>query len=192
MATLNGQVYSVFNKTEDVVSDTQAVSTGLWSAAIGTLSTAFTSSAQTASTGQYYIDVYNVATSSTTVVPEVQFSIAYGNYAGSGSLKLNEQYPSRALYMQFKSLLLSPGTASRFSFNGVNKDHALFIALERPRFKEKLDIGSWQLSISGSNGKIYTMFDNSSISGGQTLQTGGRVFNIISGSAAGEGDGDRQ
>ena len=95
---LNGQVFYSFVVGEDIVSDRQDISSGLFSGEAGTLLSAFTSSVQSASSGPYYIDVYNVSPLSTTTIPEVQFAIAYGHKWGSGSLKLNEQYPTRAIY----------------------------------------------------------------------------------------------
>jgi hypothetical protein len=184
MAITNGQAFWRFDPTEDVVSDRQDISAGLWSSGAGTLLTAHTSSEQTASTGQYYIDIYNVATSSTTTTPEVQFSLAYGNKAGSGSLKLNEQYPTRAIYSQYKNVLLEP-TDEYFTIDGVNKSHIVVVNFKLDRIKQTLDPGNWELAVSGSNGNTYKFIDDSGQTLSPTLGRAGRRFNIVSGTIAG-------
>lgn len=184
MATLNGQTLFKFNQEDDVVVDRQTVSAGLWSSNAGTLSQLFTSSVQTASTGQYYIDVYNVATSSTTTTPEIQFSVAYGHKEGSGSLKLNEQFPTKAIYSQYKNILLTP-TDDYFTIDGENKEHIMVLNMRRARVKQTIDPGNWEMNISGSTGETYTFIDNSSLVTADTIGNSGRQYNIISGTIAG-------
>jgi hypothetical protein len=183
MATINGQTFTRFDSLDDIVSDRQNISAGLWSGGAGTLSSLFTSSVQTSSTGQYYINAYNVATSSLTTTPEVQFAIAYGNKAGSGSLVLNEQYPTRAVYSQYKNVLLTPDD-DYFTIDDKNKSHILVMNFNRARIKQKLDPGNWELRIRGSNANIYKLIDNSSVVTTDTIGNSGRVYNIVSGTIA--------
>ena len=183
MATLNGQTLFKFNQDDDVVTDKQTVSAGLWSSNAGTLSALFTSSVQTSSTGQYYIDVYNVATSSTTTTPEIQFSVAYGHKVGSGSLVLNQQFPTQVIYSQYKNLLLTP-TDEYFTIDGENKEHIMVMNMRRARVKQTIDPGNWELHLSGSTGEMYSFIDNSSLISSDTIGNSGRVYNIISGTIA--------
>lgn len=189
MAILNGQTFWSFDPTEDIVSDRQEITAGLWSGGAGTLSALFTSSTQTASSGQYYIDVYNVATSSTTTTPEVQFSVAYGNKWGSGSLTLNQQYPARAIYSQYKNILLEP-TDEYFTIAGVNRDQILVVNFNLDRIKQTLDPGNWQITLRGSGSDYYSFIDDSNQTFVATAGKSGRIFNIVSGTiASGTGSG---
>jgi len=183
MAVENGQVYWNIDSTEDVVSDRQDITSGLFSGEAGTLSSVFSSSTQTASSGQYYIDVYNVLPTSTTTTPEVQFAIAYGHKYGSGSLILNEQYPTRAIYSQYKNILLEP-TDEYFTIGSVNKAHIIAISFNLAQIKQTLDPGNWQIALSGSTGKTYHLIDDSGQTITPTTGKSGRVFNIVSGTIA--------
>ncbi len=70
--------------TDDTASSSQRITRGLFSGNAASLATFFTSSAQSASSGDYYYDVYDkVGTDSTR---EVQFSVTYGHALGSGSI----------------------------------------------------------------------------------------------------------
>lgn len=197
MATITGQIYNPFAPivdptipSDDIVPDKQSVSTGLWSAGAGTLSTMFLDSVQSASSGVYYLNVLNAVSSS--VSAEIQFAIAYGHRLGSGSYKGNEQFPSRAIYSQYRNVLLDPSD-TYFTIGGVNKDHIIVINVERARVKEKIDPGNWQINISGSilgGVAIHSFIDDSGQTVSPTTGKSGRVFNIISGSiAAGSASG---
>ncbi len=53
------EIYTRFDKEFDVIKNQrQTVSSGLWSSGVGTLSTFYTSSVQSGSSGQYYTDSY--------------------------------------------------------------------------------------------------------------------------------------
>lgn len=123
-------------------------------------------------------------------MPVVQFAIAYGHKHGSGSLITNEDFPTKAVYTQYKNLLLAPGD-NTFTFdNSVDEEHILAINFQRARIKEKLDPGNWELVLSGSlsggetgGGNITKLIDNS---GGKdaTINDGQRVYSVVSGTIA--------
>ena len=185
MAIVNGQTYYRFDQSEDVVSDRQDISAGLWSGGAGTLLTIYTSSTQAIASGQYYLDVYNYPQGTTTNTPEVQFSVAYGHIAGSGSSILNAQYPSKAIYTQYRNVLLPP-TDDYFTINSVNKNHILVINFKLDRIKQTIDPGNWQFTLSGSSaGSLVTMIDDSGQTTTATTGKAGRVFNVVSGTIAG-------
>ena len=51
--------YKLFDQENDVVNNIKAtVSSGIWSGGVGTLTTFFSQSAQSSSTGNYFYDVY--------------------------------------------------------------------------------------------------------------------------------------
>jgi len=188
--TTTGKIYSRFDIGNDVISNRkEKVTAGLWSNGTGELKSFHTSSAQTSSNaGRYYFDVYNSA--STSVGSSVQFAIAYGHKHGSGSLITNEDFPTKAVYTQYKNLLLAPGD-NTFTFdNSVDEEHILAINFQRARIKEKLDPGNWELVLSGSlsggetgGGNITKLIDNS---GGKdaTINDGQRVYSVVSGTIA--------
>ena len=78
-------IYSEFGP-DDIVEnlDSDVVTAALFSENTGEISGMFTSSAQSQSSGEYYLDVYQ-KDPSTNNNREIQFAIAYGHFKGSGS-----------------------------------------------------------------------------------------------------------
>jgi hypothetical protein len=148
----------------------------------------YTSSAQVASTsGKYYLDVYNMQTSSEAA--EVQFSIAYGDSRGFGAPTLTQNddstLPTKATYNQYKNVLLDSADAYFSVYNGSTAggaDMTAFYAINvnRARYKERLDPGNISIELSGSV-RTITLIDDS---GGtdENVTTAGRVYNLVSGS----------
>ena len=164
------------------------ISSGMWSGGSGTLSTYFTSSTQSGSTGAYYLDVYKTNPDTDTSA-EVQFSVAYGHFNGSGSVGgrgVVGNRASAAIYGQMSNTLLGPGEDKFTMASGKVLNHAYFITLQRARLREKMDPGNWELHISGSQGfNTIKLIDDSGATTDPTVNQGGRVFNIVSGSISG-------
>ena len=60
ITTITNGIYKKFGAIDKVTNRTEIVTSGIWSGDTGSLSTFFTSSAQTASsTAKYYVEVYN-------------------------------------------------------------------------------------------------------------------------------------
>src|SRR5210317_1656158 len=114
----SGKVYTAFTVEDIVEGNTQRVTRGLWSGNVGELTSFWTSSYQSATQKQYYYEIYNGDQTDST--KEAQFSIAYGHYAGSGSLGTNEDSPSNAIYSQFQQVLL-PASQTTFTFGDVTQ-----------------------------------------------------------------------
>jgi hypothetical protein len=174
----SGKVYTAFTVEDVVEGNTQRVTRGLWSGNVGELTTFFTSSFQSTTQKGYYYEIYNGDPTDST--KEAQFSIAYGHYAGSGSLGTNEDSPSNAIYSQFQQVLL-PASQTTFTFGDVKQDDVYVISINRARIKDKLDPGNWELVLSGSTGETLRLVDNS----GDTNQLGNsnkNVYNVVSGS----------
>ncbi len=190
----DSSVFRQFNPTEDVVENrVTTVSSGVWSSGGTTLTgnstTAgfFTSSAQSASSGEYYYDVYQEATSSNT--SEVQFSVAYGHYAGSGSKDpdTSKGKISKAIYKQFKNLIVSP-TNDYFKFGAAGSElessSSYFVSVARARMREKIDPGNWEMRLDGT-GRILRLIDDSDATTDSSVAKGTTYFNIVSGSISG-------
>jgi hypothetical protein len=181
-------IYTTFTTDDIVEANPTVVTTGLWSGDTGSLEAELylnTGTGQQLETSaEYYLDLYD-KDPSTNPLAEVQFSVTYGHINGGGapSLTENEQatLPTKAIYSQYKNLLLDPSD-TKFSFQGNDSDHIYVINFQRSRIREQLDPGNWELPLSGASG-LFTFIDDS----GQTLgaltanSKAGRVFSIISG-----------
>jgi len=178
------EIFTRFNPADDMVSNLrQTVSSGMWSGGVGTLTTMYTSSIQSSSNGQYYYDVYKTNPASDSEA-EIQLSVAYGHVNGSGSLGQTGNYPSKAIYRQYRNLLLTPGD-SKFTFGGsVDADDVYVISVARARLREKMDPGNWELHLTGSSNKKVKLIDDSGATTNPSVNAGGRVFNVVSGSIA--------
>ena len=196
----SGRTYTTFDSVNDIVSkQTEIVSATVWSTGTAGLTTVFTSSAQTQDQRRYYVDILNATPSSSTSA--TQFSIAYGHALGSGSQstgQLNDS-PSRAIYGQYRQLLLSPED-TRFTTEGSGStDHIYVINFKRSLLKERLDPGNFELPLAtmtnvtditnktGSltaSGSVITLIDDSSEASAK-LGESGRVYSIVSGSING-------
>ena len=177
----------------DVISGLRdVISSGMWSGGVGNLTTFHTSSTQSSSNASYYLDVYKENPDADSTA-EVQFSIAYIHYHGSGSLGnvgATGKRATAALYGQFSNVLLGPGEDKFVVGNSKTINHAYVIALQRARLREKMDPGNWELHISGSgagSGKVasISLIDDSGATSNPTVNQGGRVFNVVSGSISG-------
>ena len=182
----NGKVYSRFDTATDVVGNVkEAVSAGIWSDGSGTLSTFHTGSTQSGSTARYFLDVSNLELG--TSGSAVQFSLAYGHRAGSGSQIVNVDKPTKAIYSQYAQTLLAANDGIFTMEGSENTDEIFILNFERARQKEKVDPGNWQITISGSSGTegkggLRTFIDDSGAVTNPTINEAGRVFNIVSGS----------
>ena len=197
-AAANGRVFTRFDAASDIIENQKTfVTTGLFSGNAATMSYAYTGSIQSAASKGYYYDVWN----GNSTTSESQFSIAWGHRLGSGSSAagtLNDS-PSRAIYSQYRLLLLNPGDTTFTFGDGVSSDSIYAVNFNRARIKDKLDPGNWQINLGSLNGASFAnnVHTGSNVSylgtsvikliddSGQTQETNltaaGRVFNIVSG-----------
>lgn len=169
---------------EDFIISTDSISATVWSGAVPTLSTFYTSSTQEASSaGDYYLNVYQ--TSSVLNDAAIQFAVAYGNKKGSGSTLFNplvlENSPTTTIYGQYRNLIYGDENAA-FTFGTVTSSDFWALSIDRTRYKEKLFLGSLSLTISSSTGGLLTLTDNSKAVSTITFNDAGRVFQLVSGS----------
>lgn len=190
--------FTALDPTDFVVS-TDAVTAPAWSSNLPVLSTFFTSStALPATTGitqeAYYLNVYQTASAANGAA--VQFSIAYGNKDGNGSKNYNNLVPgvtpSLTTYKQYRTLIY--GTALTSSTQGFNfgstitptTTNIFAINVDRSRYKESLFPGTFNLSLTGPNGDVISLCDNSvdliNSNGTVTYLDCGRAYDIVSGS----------
>ena len=175
-----------FDRQNDIIENQRTtVTSGLWTGGSTTLSTFFTSS----TTSSYFVDVYNANPASDTSA-EVQFALGYAHIDGSGSLgnqssqTTSGDRQTAALYRQFRNVLLAPNS-NKFKFTSSptasgEKDF-YFLSFQRARMREKVDPGNWELHLDGGADTIK-LIDDSSTASSVTVEQGGRVFNVVSGS----------
>lgn len=187
---INTGIYKRFGEFDQVNGKIEIVTSGLWSGDEGQLNQFFTSSAQaTEVSSNYYLNVYNQDPTISSSA-EVQFAVAYGHKFGSGSVSLdinnNSTLASKATYAQYRSIILEQDDEF-FTFTdgttlgGIDSSDIYVINVSRARYKEKMDAGNWELTLSGSNGE-FTFIDDSGKKFSDNVGKAGRVFFIASGS----------
>ena len=197
-------IFTQFASSDIVTGRTQPVSTGLWSDGTSSWSSFYTSSAQTTLSssqfeplnGMYYTNVYDSPTGS--IDSEIYFSLTYGNRVGSGSSDFDANssqgsllFPTLAIYNQYRNLLLTPGD-SQFQFaystsTGVvatGSDEIYVISFTGAKMKDQLDPGQFELTLAGNTGSITIIDDSRYNSNPTSLQTGGKMYNLIRGTLA--------
>lgn len=182
----NGKTFTPFVDEIDISpNQKEVVSAPLWSKNQAALTSVFTSSAQSVNQKRYYYELYN--SQSNLQGAESQFSVAYGDSVGSGSATGSAgqnvyDYPTKAVYAQYRQMLLSSGD-NLFTFSGGETSEYIYVInVNRARFKDRMDTKTWQLTISGSG--FITLIDDSTTTTTELAQQGGRVFNVRSGSIA--------
>lgn len=193
-AAQSGRTYTKFAGSDVIKNQTETVTGGIWSDNLASLITYFTASSQTTSQRRYYVDILQETPAADGAA--VQFSLAYGNALGSGSDstgQLNDS-PSRAVYSQYRQLLLNPAD-TRFTTAGSGSTDSIYVVnFKRNRLKERLDVGNFELPLrsvanrtqnaTGSvtlGSGVLTLIDDSSIRTAAVGQSG-KVYNIVSGS----------
>jgi len=171
--------------TEDVVVSAESVTAPVWSGDATTLTSFFTSSTQIGGTSaDYYYDIYQTASNLDTA--RVQFSIAYADKKGSGSLYFNTSVtsssPSMTIYGQYRNLVLGDEETD-FTFGTVTSEHFYAIAIDRARYKEALLPGTLALTLHVSaSGQELKLVDASQVVTTTTFSDAGRVYELVSGS----------
>ncbi len=166
----------------DIINSIDSITGTVWSGNQPRLTEVYTSSIQNSSnSGQYYLHVYQTASTETTAA--VQFDIAYADELGSGSLAYNVlvpgKSPSSTIYGQYQNIVLGDDT-DPFIFGDYTGSYFYALSVERARYKESLALGTMALSLKGT--QTLTLTDNSKISTGNVFGNAGRVYQVVSGS----------
>ena len=163
------------------------ISSPVWSGGATTLTSFYTGSAQSGSSGDYYYDVFDKVGTDTT--REVQFAIAYGHFDGSGSLSTSAgNNPSKAIYRQFRNICIrNANSDSKFEFpeNNTNVFKDIYVInVNRARYRERLDPGNWELHLGTGDPGLIKLIDDSGAGIDPTIGDAKREFNVVSGSVA--------
>ena len=173
--------------SEDVVISAESITSPLWTGDVLTLTNFYTSSTQKGgSSGEYYYDVYQQDPALYGEIARTQFSIAYADKQGSGSIPFNTLYPynspSSVIYGQYRNLVLGDENTN-FSFGGVSSEFFYVLNIDRERYKEKLLPGAFNLILTNpGTGDSLSLIDDSINVSTVIYADSGRVFELISGS----------
>ncbi len=138
------------------------------------------------SSGAFFMEIYSTDPDANPSTAEVQYSIAYGNKLGSGSLNFTNEVggkgfsATRAIYNQYRNLVFGGDETTNFSFDGHTPDGIYVINVNRARYKNAIRLGNIKLKIDD----LFLTDDSVTTSGSaNAIRAGvGREFNIVSGS----------
>ena len=181
-----------FDLNRDIVTEeNQTLTSGIWSEGASSLTSFYTSSTQSSSNGQYFLQVYNKDTSDATSAK--QFAVMYGHKGGSGSLGKPGTAGGRdtaAVYGQLLNLT-QPAETELFNFGSstaLTNHHIYGILFDRSRMREKVDPGNWELTLAGPNGSAtqkVSLIDDSSTNTSTINDNGVTEYNVVTGSIQG-------
>ena len=174
-----------FNFNEDVVSTNVVVTDGFFDGGAGVKAGSnYTTSSLTTAQKNYY---YNIQFNS-----KDHFSCTYGHIAGSGSSEQSTtvEGTTQAVYKQFYNFTENDRTKLRdqigWIINSATASDAYMIAAERLQMKDRLNPGTWTITLSGSTtagvGNSLSLTDNSKTTD-PTAAPFGEKYIIYSGSA---------
>ena len=176
---------------------------GVWANGVGTLTTFHTSSVQSATSKEYYTQVWMSASIDTE--ENSMFSIAYAHINGYGSKyvsgDINTQglsdTPSRAIYSQYllsckdqydyDQFYLGSAENKHLAKNGIITssgefgigpiNHFYALSVNRNRYGDRLDPGNFQINIAELNGTAYAnnVFSGSNVQ----VSSSNKVISLI-------------
>ena len=182
----------------DIVVSTNKLVTSTWTnntnnLRINQTSSLLTSFSSATSSGQFFINVYNLEPD-TNDTAEVQYALAYGNKLGSGSPDFTNDTgsfglgASRTIYNQYRQLVFGDENQN-FSFpgdgstNAYSPDDIYVININRSRYKNNLKTSTLNLTLASGSTKLHLTDDSVTSTGSAQITNAGRQFNIVSGSS---------
>jgi len=180
-------MFKNLNPTEDTVTTQITVTNGFHDGGVGTLAGSnFTTASLSAAQKSYY---YNVQYNS-----KDHFGVSYGHIGGSGSAEqsTNAEGTTQAIYKQFYNFTEPTATNIRdgapFSIADTDTPDAYFIVAERLQMKDRLNPGTWTMTLSGSTtagvaDSLSLTDDSKTVDALTPGSPFGEVYSIVSGSA---------
>ena len=181
-----------FNIADDTITTQITVTNGYFDGGVGTLagSNMTTSSLSTTQKNYYYNLQYN---------SKDHFSVTYGHKGGSGSAEESTtvEGTTQAIYKQFYNFTETDNESIRDGSGwsmvdgtdgttAVTQHDVYILAAERLQMKDRLNPGTWTLTLSGSDtagvAKNLELTDDSKTVNAESAPFGPR-YNIVSGSA---------
>jgi len=201
MAIAGGNIKLDSREGIDKISQTEKVTSPYFSDGNTNLAAASIVSSSLTDTNEKYF--FGISNSSTPTTEE--WNVAFGSVNGYGSDDVANaiKAPTDAIYKQYANLLLAPTEVTggfKISQGGSHsgalsaKDEEIFVlSARRSNMKDRLNKGTWQISLSGSNtvnsagapsGSALHLKDDSSTTEATATPVGDR-YNIVSCSSAG-------
>ena len=191
--------FTRLDTVNDIVTNPATLVTSTWSDNTNNLQVAHTSSNQAnfaspTGSGQFFINVYHLATSSASPTAEVQYAVSYGHSAGSGSPDFTNDTgsfglgASRCVYNQYRQLVFGDETQN-FTFGTHTPQDIYVINVNRARYKNRLSLGTLSLHLSGATAgagattTIHLTDDSVSNTAIRTRRGLGLEYSIVSGSS---------
>jgi len=180
-------MFKNLNPTEDTVTTQITVTNGFHDGGVGTLAGSnYTTSSLSAAQKSYY---YNVQYNS-----KDHFGVSYGHIGGSGSAEQSTttEGTTKAIYKQFYNYTEPSATnlrdGAQFSIASTNTPDAYFITAERLQMKDRLNPGTWTITLSGSTtagvaDSLSLTDDSKTVDALTPGSPFGEVYSIVSGSA---------
>ena len=174
-----------FNFNEDTVTTNIIVTDGFFDGGVGTKAGSnYTTSSLSATQKSYY---YNIQYNS-----KDHFSCTYGHIGGSGSAEQSTtvEGTTQAVYKQFYNFTENDRASLKngvgWIINSVTQSDAYMISAERLQMKDRLNPGTWTITLSGSStpgsASALSLTDNSKTTDPAAAPFGERYI-IYSGSA---------
>ena len=200
MAIAGGNIRLDSTEGMDKISQTEKVTSGYFSDGTNILSSPVSSSL-TDTNETYFFGISNSSTLTTE-----EFNVAFGDTQGHGGVTDSDavKSPTEAIYKQYANLLLAPTEvtggfiiSSPGSDSAVTsgRDEEIFVLTSRrSNMKDRINKGTWQVSLSGSNsaGDGGAPADNTSlhlkddsVNNSPTSTPVGDRYNIVSCSSTG-------
>ena len=161
------KVYTYFDSTTDVVSTQHTSTEGIFPGGVGTLTTFYTSSYQSATSKNYYLTTNDGDDGDSNELFDT-IRIVTGSILSASE---------NVMYKNLANILLTDAS-DYFNINGGDSSSSFALVFKRTLFKEELDIGNWELI---HNGKHF--IDDSGETDGRVVATG-RVYDVVSGSVS--------
>jgi hypothetical protein len=179
--------FKPLNSTEDTVTTRITVTNGFHDGGVGTLAGSnYTTASLSAAQKSYY---YNVQYNS-----KDHFGVSYGHIGGSGSANQSttQEGTTQAIYKQFYNFTEPTATnirdGAQFSIASTDTPDAYFIVAERLQMKDRLNPGTWTITLSGSTtagvaNSLSLTDDSKTVDALTPGSPFGEVYSIVSGSA---------
>lgn len=186
---MSPKIYHPLQVNKDFIVGNHATSTDGTFIGETFLTSSFTSSIQSTSSMQFYTDIVIYDKRG-----EVkQFSLAYGNISGSGSIKIGElekDAPSKLNYSQYM-LVTSDDITSKFGTYTLgtfsdNPEDVYVMKFDSNTLKDRIDVGNFEINLMNiqDNSSIISLMDNSndSLNNKYYNQSPYTSFDLVSGS----------
>lgn len=149
-----GRVFTLISEEDKLPRQKVLITKGIWSEESGSLLYFFTASSASSS---FHLPIYNKQYDSCGA--EIQFDIAYGHDAGSGSVDLGGYdylTQTNAIYSQYRNLCLNPQDR-KFKIGNRELTHIYVVNIKQDRMGDRVDEGNIELNLAMLSGSLFSL-----------------------------------